>query len=171
MAKEKKRKKPNPGAKKAAQAGDQGPGENDVRLSVVEKDGEKLIQMLQKGHMAAILSKNEIMYVFIYRNMYCCFIHPMGAPEGRKKFLEMDEKNRAIIKQLAGLCDQMFQVEFREDMDRMGVMVAAERAIIDLLDMLGKLPAQDFDFMAPLETDEEGNAIVPGGFGAEEFLS
>ena len=84
--------------------------------------------------------------------------------------MEMDEKNRAIIKQLATLCDQMFEVEYRDDMDFMGVMVAAERAIINLLDMLGKLPAQDFDFMAPVETDSEGNPIIPGGFGAESFL-
>ena len=147
-----------------------GPGENDIRIGVMKKDGELLIEALNDGKMVAILSKNEIMYTFIYKHMYCCFIHPMGAPEGRKKFMEMDEKNRAIIKQLATLCDQMFEVEYRDDMDFMGVMVAAERAIINLLDMLGKLPAQDFDFMAPVETDSEGNPIIPGGFGAESFL-
>ena len=29
--------------------------------------------------MVGILSKNEVLYAFVYQGMYRCFIHPLGA--------------------------------------------------------------------------------------------
>ena len=125
--------------------------ENDVSLGPLAKDGEKMMASLEAGHMVGILSKSEVMYTFIHRGMYRCFIHPLGAEEGRQKAFPMDTEHRAVIKNLANLADQLFEIRYHEGMHPMGVMVAAEQGIIEFLDMIGELPAEDFDFMA---TDE-----------------
>lgn len=122
--------------------------ENDVSLGPLAKDGEKLMACLEAGHMAGILSKNEVMYTFIHQGMYRCFIHPLGAEEGRQKAFPMDEEHRAVIKNLASLADQIFEIQYQEGMHPMGVMVAAEQGIIEFLDMIGELPVEDHDFMA-----------------------
>jgi hypothetical protein len=109
--------------------------------------------------MVAVLSKLEIMYVFIFNNEYQCFIHKMDAEEGRRKSWKIDERNTAMIKNLTSVADQLFEITPRPDMHPMGVMVAAEKGIIAYLDMTGQLPAEDYDFMewqdAPKENDEK----------------
>lgn len=122
--------------------------ENDVSLGPLAKDGEKLMASLEAGHMVGILSKNEVMYTLIHEGMYRCFIHPLGAEEGRQKAFPMDEAHRAVIKNLADLADQMFEIRYHAGMHPMGVMFAAEQGIIEFLDMIGELPAADHDFMA-----------------------
>ena len=121
--------------------------ENDVRLGPLEKNGDKMMDRLEAGSMIAILSKNEVMYTFLDQD-YQCFIHPLDAPEGRRKTFPRDEEHRAVIKNLAHLADQIFEIEYQPGMHPMGVMVAAERGIIRFLDMIGQLPAEDHDFMA-----------------------
>ena len=122
--------------------------QDKVSLAPLAKDGDKLMACLEAGHMAGILSKNEVLYAFIYQGMYRCFIHPLGAEEGRQKAFPMDEAHRAVIKNLAGLADQLFEIQYGPDMHPMGVMVAAEQGIIEFLDMIGQLPVEDHDFMA-----------------------
>ena len=122
--------------------------EDKVSLAPLAKDGEKLMACLEAGHMVGILSKNEVLSAFVYQGMYRCFIHPLGAEEGRQKAFPMDEEHRAVIKNLANLADQLFEIQFGPDMHPMGVMVAAEQGIIEFLDLIGQLPAEDHDFMA-----------------------
>ena len=122
--------------------------EDRVSLAPLAKDGEKLMACLEAGHMAGILSKSEVLYAFIHQGMYRCFIHPLGAEEGRQKAFPMDEAHRAVIKNLADLADQLFEIRYGPDMHPMGVMVAAEQGIIEFLDMIGQLPVEDHDFMA-----------------------
>lgn len=117
-----------------------------ISIGPLEKDGEKLIAALEKGHMVAVLSQAEIMYTLL-RGDYLCYIHPIGSEEGRAKRMPRTGECRAVIKNLAGLADQLFEVEFDKSMDTMGVMVAAENAIVAFLDSIGQLPAEDFDFM------------------------
>ena len=126
----------------------EGEHRDDVRIGPLEKNGDKLLRALEAGSMVAVLSKNEVMYTYLDQG-YQCWIHPLDAPEGRRKTLPRDEKHRAVIKNLAELSDQLFEIEFAPGMHPMGVMVAAERGIIRFLDMIGRLPAEDHDFMAP----------------------
>lgn len=130
----------------------------DVRLGLLEKDGDKLMDALNSGKMAAVLSGMEIMYVFVFRGAYQCFIHKFDAEEGRHKAWDINERNTAMIRNLTAVADQLFEIVPKEEMDPMGVMVAAEKGIIAYLDMTGQLPAEDFDFMqwcqAPEETHE-----------------
>jgi len=122
--------------------------ENDVRIGALEKDGEQLLAILDKGGMVAVLSGMEVMYTFIFRNQYQCFIHKFDAEEGRFKSWDINERNRAMLKNLPSAADQLFEIEFKPDMDYMGVMVAAETGIIRFLDYIGALPAEDSDFMS-----------------------
>ena len=121
--------------------------QNDrISLGPLTKDGDKLIASLEKGNMVAILSGMEIMYTLL-RGDYLCYIHPIGAQEGRAKRLPRTEECQAVVKNLANLADQLFEVEFDPRMDVMGVMQAAENGIVAFLDSIGQLPADDVDFM------------------------
>lgn len=131
-----------------------------IQLAPLEKDGEKLLAALNGGNMAAVVSGLEIMYVFIYNGAYQCFIHKMDAEEGRRRTWEIDERNTAMLKNLTSVADHLFEIEPKEGMNLMGVLVTAERGIIAYLDMTGQLPAEDQDFMswkdAPEQAGQEG---------------
>lgn len=117
-----------------------------ISIGPLEKDGDKLLAALEAGHMVAVLSQSEIMYTLL-RGDYLCYIHPIGAEEGRAKRLPKTDECRAVIKNLSGLADQLFEIEFQRGMDTMGVMQSAENAIVAFLDSIGQLPAEDIDFM------------------------
>ena len=119
---------------------------DQISIGPLAKDGDKLLASLEKGNMVAILSGMEIMYTLL-RGDYLCYIHPIGAEEGRAKRLPQNEQCRAVVKNLANLADQLFEVEFDRGMDVMGVMQAAENGIVAFLDSIGQLPADDVDFM------------------------
>lgn len=131
--------------------------ENDVRIGALEKDGEKMLKVMEDGGMVAVLSGMEIMYTFIYNGQYQCFIHKFDAEEGRFKSWEMNERNRAMLKNLPSAADQLFEIISKPGMNYMGVMVAAEKGIIRFLDYIGALPAEDQDFMS--WKDKEGEEV------------
>ena len=118
---------------------------NDVQLGLLEKDGEALMKALNSAKMVAILSKNEVMYVFVFQNAYQCFIHKFDAEEGRHKAWPLNERNTAMMKNLPSMADQIFEITPKPTMDPMGVMFAAEQGIIAYLDMTGQLPAGEVD--------------------------
>lgn len=122
--------------------------EDKIRMSLLDKEKANIIDSVEGGNMIAILSGFEIMYVVLYRNEYRCFIHKFDAEEGRQKSFDRSARNRAMINNLNSAADQVFEVGFNKDMDFMGVMVTAEKAIISYLDMTGQLPAEDVDFMS-----------------------
>ena len=122
--------------------------EDKIRMSLLDKEKANIIDSVEGGNMIAILSGLEIMYVVLYRNEYRCFIHKFDAEEGRQKAFDRSARNRAMINNLNSAADQVFEVGFNKDMDFMGVMVTAEKAIISYLDMTGQLPAEDVDFMS-----------------------
>jgi hypothetical protein len=131
--------------------------DGDIQLGFLEKDSDRLISSIEEGNMTAVLSQNELMYTFIFKNKYQCFIHQLDAPEGRHKAWDINERNRAMLKNLTSVADKLVEKKFKPDMDFMGVMAAAEKGIINYLDISGQLPAEDYDFMAPLENKEEQN--------------
>lgn len=120
---------------------------NDVRLRLMEKDGDRLLRALNNGKMVGILSKLEVMYVFRFQDQYLCFIHKFDAEEGRKKAWPVNERNTAMLKNLPAMADQLFEITPKPDMHPIGVMVAAERGILSYLEHTGQMPAEDVDFM------------------------
>ncbi|MCD8144488.1 MAG: hypothetical protein LUD79_03980 [Oscillospiraceae bacterium] len=137
-----------PGARKSKERRNREDHANDIRLRLLKKDKDKLMLALNSAKMVGILSKMEIMYVFLFRDQYQCFIHPLDAEEGRHKAWPVNEATTAMIKNLTELADQLFEITPKANMDPMGVMVAAERGIIAYLDTTGQLPAEDMDFMS-----------------------
>lgn len=127
---------------------------NDVRLRLMEPDSEKLIRALGNAKMVGVLSGMEVMYVMLFREQYLCFIHKFDAEEGRHRAFPVNERNTAMIKNLTSAADGLFEITAKPDMDPMGVMAAAERGIISYLDMTGRLPAEDVDFMDWQKPDE-----------------
>ncbi len=130
--------------------------ENDVRIGALEKDGDQLLKVLDEGGMVAIVSGMEIMYVFIRNNQYQCFIHELNGEEGRYKAWDINERNRAMLSNLDSAADQLFEIRYRPEMNYMGVMVAAERGIVNFMDYIGALPVEDTDFMS--WQDKEGES-------------
>ena len=82
------------------------------------------------------------------RHNFQCFIHKMDAEDGRQKAFPVNERNRAMFKNLASLADGLFEITPKGHMNPLGAMVAAERGIIAYLDATGQLPAEDQDFMS-----------------------
>ena len=136
--------------------------EDRVELGPLGKGGGKLLTSVEAGNMVAVLSGTEIMYVFIYRNEYQCFIHAMDAPEGRHRSFKINERNKAMLKNLDSAADQLFEIRYDPKLNYMGVMVAAERGIINFLDSIGQLPAEDTDFMSWQEPSENPNEQKEG---------
>lgn len=128
---------------------------NDVRLRLMDMDGDKLMTALRNAKIVGVLSGSEVMYVFVFRDQYMCFIHKLDAEEGRYKAWPVNERNTAMMKNLTSAADRLFEITPKPDMDPMGVMVAAERGIISYLDATGQLPADDVDFMGWQEPAEE----------------
>ena len=127
---------------------------NDIELGPLGKEDGKITKSVRAGNMVAVLSGMEIMYVFLYRGEYQCFIHPLDGEEGRHKSFPVNERNTAMLSNLNSAADQLFEIKFKAHMDFMGVMVTAEQGIIRLLDSLGTLPAEDVDFMAPINKED-----------------
>ena len=130
--------------------------ENDIMIGPLGKDGEKMMKSVESGNMVAVLSGNEIMYTFMYRNKYQCFIHPIGAEEGRYREWPVNEKNRAMLKNLDSTADQLFEIVYDKKLDYMGVMVTAERGIYNFLCTIGQKPGEDVDFMDAIEESATG---------------
>lgn len=120
---------------------------DEIEIGPLGKDKGKIIASLEAGNMVAVLSGMELMYIFLVGGQYHCFIHKMDAEEGRRKSFPVNERNAAMLDGLHSAADALFEVVFEENMDSLGVMVTAERAIINYLDMTGNLPAEDMDFM------------------------
>ena len=125
--------------------------EEKIEIGPLGKDGEKMMKSVEAGNMVAVLSGTEIMYTFLYRNKYQCFIHPIGEEEGRYRSWDKNAKNRAMIKNLDSTADQLFEIKYDKKLNYMGVMVTAEQAIYNFLCTIGQKPGEDVDFMDALE--------------------
>ena len=121
--------------------------EREIELGPLGKEKGKIIASLKAGKMVAVLSGMELMYIFLLRGQYHCFIHKMDAEDGRRKSWPVNERNTAMLDNLYSAADALFEVRFHPDMDLLGIMATAEKGIIGYLDMTGKLPAEDMDFM------------------------
>ena len=125
--------------------------EEKIEIGPLGKDGEKMMKSVEAGNMVAVLSGTEIMYAFLYRNKYQCFIHPIGEEEGRYRSWDKNAKNRAMLKNLDSTAAQLFEIKYDKKLNYMGVMVTAERAIYNFLCTIGQKPGEDVDFMDAIE--------------------
>ena len=128
--------------------------DKEIELGPLGKDKGKIITSVRAGNMVAVLSGMEVMYIFLLGKQYHCFIHKFDAEEGRRKSFPVNERNTAMLDNLHSAADALFEIKFGPEMDKLGVMVTAETAIIRYLDMTGNLPAEDMDFMDWLDQNQ-----------------
>ncbi|MDR0818810.1 MAG: hypothetical protein LBN43_04475 [Oscillospiraceae bacterium] len=129
-----------------------------LSLSLLPKDGVKMLDSLRAGNLIAVKSKNDFMYVILRKGEYQMFLHTIGAPNGGTKRFEDNEKYAAIVKNFAQLSDLAVEVAFDEKtMNIYHVMASAEEAI------LTEFPGDDrdldetVDFTPPNELEDDGD--------------
>ena len=132
--------------------------EREIELGPLGKEKGKITASLKAGKMVAVLSGMELMYIFLLRGQYHCFIHKMDAEDGRRKSWPVNERNTAMLDNLYSAADALFEVRFHPDMDLLGIMATAEKGIIGYLDMTGNLPAEDMDFMDWQDGEKQAGA-------------
>jgi hypothetical protein len=109
----------------------------NIGLSVLPKDGEKMASELEAGNMVAARSSGSFLYIVERDGVFHMFTHQPGAPGGGQRQFPKDDKHRAVIRKIADLSDSLYCVEFDDSLDLYGVMYSAEEGILSMF------PAQD----------------------------
>ena len=128
-----------------------------VNLSLLPKDGDRILQELREGNMVIVRSKNDFLYIVdLDDGKFHMFFHASGAPGGGKKQFPKAEKHIAMVKKLAVLADSVYKAEFEKDMNLYGVMAAAEEGILSLFP--GDATGEDdiVEFIIPGQTPSQG---------------
>ena len=131
--------------------------ENSINLGVLEKDGGKLLEELGIGRMAVVRSKNDFLYITETGGEYRLYTHTPGSPGGAKKQLMKNEKNTAIVRNIASVSDSVYSVEFNKEFDVFGVMACAENAILSMFPGDDRAGDADIEFIIPGEETDRGN--------------
>lgn len=104
--------------------------ENNIRLDILPKDGDRIIEELSKDNIVAARSKNDFIYIMDEGGEYRLFSHTPGSPDGGRKSFPKNDKHTAIIRSLAVMSDALFLVEFDRGMNLSGVLASAEEGIL-----------------------------------------
>ncbi len=130
----------------------------DVNLSVLEKDGQAILDELKSGNMVVVRSKNDFLYVLQFDKKFHMFSHTPGATGGGQKQFPVDDKYTAVVKNLATLADAVFKVEFDRSMNLYGVLASAEEGILSLFPGGDREGDADVEFIIPdKESDDKGD--------------
>lgn len=127
-----------------------------VNLSILPKDGDRVLRELADGNMVIVRSKNDFLYIVDFNDgKFHMFFHACGAPGGGKKQFPKNEKYIAVVKKLAVLADHVYKAEFEKDMNLYGVMAAAEEGILSLFP--GDANGEDdvIEFIVPGQTPSQ----------------
>jgi hypothetical protein len=122
-----------------------------INLKVLARDGDEFMDALGRGDMIAARSKGHFLYILISDDKFQLFSHTAGAANGGRKSFPIDEKHRAIVKNLANMAESLYSVGFTADMDIFGVMSSAEEAVCDMFPGCGADDAGDIEFVIPGE--------------------
>jgi hypothetical protein len=106
---------------------------------------------LSGGHMVALRSGRDFLYILRKDAAFFMFSHTPGSPDGGRRRMPDDEKSRAIVKNLVKISDSGYDVTFAETMDVRGVMAAAEEGILELFPITGAAGGADIEFIIPGE--------------------
>jgi hypothetical protein len=96
---------------------------------MLARDGDALFDALDRGEIVAARSKTHFLYILAANECFQLFSHTTGATSGGKKSFPIDEKHRAVVKNLATVADDLYAIGFTAGMDLYGVMASAEEAI------------------------------------------
>ncbi|MDR2132712.1 MAG: hypothetical protein LBP30_05115 [Clostridiales Family XIII bacterium] len=123
-----------------------------IDLRMLARDGNAPSEALARGELLVAQANENFLYILESDGCFKLFSHMAGAGSGGKKSFPIDEKHRAIVKNLANIADALYAVGFDADMDVFGVMASAEEAICELSMEFGAGGAGDIVFAIPGET-------------------
>lgn len=103
-----------------------------IDLEVLGKNGDRVLEELERGKLIAARSKDDFLYILERDGTYHMFTHAVGSPEGGNKRFPKDEKYTAMVKSLATVADAVFAATFDEKMNLFGVLASAEHGILSL---------------------------------------
>jgi hypothetical protein len=121
----------------------------NINLSVLPKDGEKLLEELHNGHMVITRSNNDFLYILDFDGRFHMFSHTPGAPGGGQKQFPKDEKHIAVVRKLAELSDSVYMAAFDKGLNLYGVMASAEEGILSLFPGEDRDKDGDIEFILP----------------------
>ncbi|MDR1573156.1 MAG: hypothetical protein LBS24_02470 [Clostridiales Family XIII bacterium] len=122
-----------------------------INLNVLARDGDALFAALDCGDIVAARSKGHFLYILISNGCFQLFSHTTGAANGGKKSFPIDEKHRAVVKNLATVADALYAIGFDAGMNLYGVMASAEEAICAISAECGVDGDDDITFVIPGE--------------------
>jgi hypothetical protein len=125
--------------------------EDNIKLDVLPKDGNRILTELSKGNIVAARSKNDFMYVLDEGGEYRLFSHTPGSPGGGRKTFPKDEKHTAIIRSFAEVSDALFLIEFDRKMNFYGVLASAEEGILSMYPGDDRDADETVEFFVPKE--------------------
>jgi hypothetical protein len=118
-----------------------------IDLKILAREEGALFAALARGEMAAARSEGHFLYILASNGRFLLFSHTAGAASGGKKSFPIDEKHRAVVKNLANVADALYSIGFDAGMDLYGVMASAEGAICAL---------------SPERGDDDVTFVIPG---------
>lgn len=95
-------------------------------------------------------SGNSFIYVLEEENCYTMFSHEHGSSQGGQKQLSKDEKNTAIVSNVANVASSLYTAKFDKDLNVIRVMASVEEAILESFPAEGDSD-QDYEFFIPGE--------------------
>jgi hypothetical protein len=134
--------------------------ENNIKLDVLPKDGDRIIAELSKGNIVAARSKNDFMYMMDEGGEYRLFSHTPGSPGGGRKTFPKDEKHTAIIRSFAEVSDALFLIEFEREMNFYGVLASAEEGILSMYPGDDRDADETIEFFVPQKKNKNEEVSV-----------
>ena len=104
----------------------------NINLDLLPKDGQRLLEELAAGNMVIARSNNDFLYILEQDGQYHMFRHTPGAPGGGQRQFPKDEKQIAIVRNLASISDAVYMAEYDKGMNLYGVLYTVEEAILEL---------------------------------------
>ena len=125
-----------------------------IDLEVLGKNGDRVLEELERGKLIAARSKDDFLYILERGGTYHMFTPAVGSPEGGNKRFPKDEKSTAMVQSLAPVADAVFAASFDEKMNLFGVLASAEHGILSMFPGAGEDEDGVITFSIPGEDDE-----------------
>jgi hypothetical protein len=134
--------------------------EDNIKLDVLPKNGNRILEELSKGNIVAARSKNDFMYMMDESGEYRLFSHSPGSPGGGRKIFPKNEKHTAIIRSFAEVSDALFLIEFDRKMNFFGVLASAEEGILSLYPGDDRDADETIEFFVPQKKNKNEEVSV-----------
>lgn len=103
--------------------------DEEIQLSTIPLQTKIVMQELEKGHLVAIRSKNDFLYILEDGTRYKLFTHTVGEKEAGKRVSDKNENSPTMIDGMVRVAEAAYAAEYG-NMNVYGVMAAMEDAIL-----------------------------------------